>query len=109
MYILQKTQLFIVELYLARILVMGVQLKPISTIITTMKTKLNFVLFLIRNRALLNYIRIYKKYILDPKCKFFSVFSNLSWISAIYMLYSDKDEFIYWREIDKKWQQYIKQ
>lgn len=93
---------------LAQFLIWGVQPKPKSNF-ATMKTKLHFVLFLIRNRALLNYIRIFKKYILDPKCKFFSVFSNLSWISAIYMLYSTKKEFKYWRDIDKKWQEHIKQ
>ena len=75
----------------------------------TMKAKIIFVLFLIRNKALINYIRIFKKYILDPRGQFFDTFSNISWISAIYMLYSNKDEFLYWREIDKKWQEHIKQ
>ena len=72
-----------------------------------MKAQIIFVLFLIRNRALANYIRIFNKYIINNRREFFRTFSNLSWISVIYMLYSTRDEFKYWKNIDSKWQDYI--
>ena len=70
--------------------------------------KLIFAWFLIKNRALLKYLRLYHKYICTHERRvFFKTFSAASWISVIYILYSTREEIKYWRYLDTKWDEYL--
>lgn len=97
---------------LAHILIWEVHPKPAINSIT-MKTKIIFVLFLIRNRAFLNYVSnfIYHSYQWKnmDQWKFFGLFSASSWISAAFWFIDTPEGTTYWKRISEKWQKYVSQ
>ena len=69
----------------------------------TMKAKILFVLFLIGNRALLNYLRNLHEYSPNRREMLFKAFSPRSWIDVSFLFPDTPEGKDYWKNISEKW------
>lgn len=81
--------------------------EPINQKLATMKAKLFFVLFLIWNRAFVNYFRNIRVHYPNQIAGMFRNFSPGSWLKVPFMYIDTPEGVDYWNSISKKWNKFI--